>query len=253
MCHAVDIHPGVHHFENGLEETLVHRQQRICTRRLRPGKQVFGLQPLLVENHLPRQREPVRLESTRRQPDQHVTNRDPLARDDAFPLHLPDDRPHEVILTHGVETGHLGSLTAQKSAPILGARLAQPFNHIVEYGGIEDRSPDVVQEEEGRRALHEDIVHTVVNDVLPHGVMTPRHRCDFELRPHAVRRRHKQRVRSGALEQPAEAPDTTHHAGRYGLLHHLLDGFNATHLLVNVHAGCGVCARLVIHSGLHLS
>ena len=90
--------------------------------------------------------------------------------------------------------------------------------------------------------MDQDVVHAVVDDVLPNGVVLLHHARDLELRADAVGRRDQYLVFPRRhLVESAERPDSAEHVLRLCLPNHGLDGLEGFHLVVNVDACGGVC------------
>ena len=126
---------------------------------------------------------------------------------------------------------------------VLLAGLAEAGDDLAEDGTVELGRADVVHEEQRTCALHEDVVHAVVDDVLAHGVVLLHHRGDLELGADAVRGGDEDRVLGASLRQSAEAAeraDAANHVDRLGAADHCLDGLEGFHLVVDVDAGGGV-------------
>ena len=154
-----------------------------------------------------------------------------------------DDRAGEVVLAGGVEAGEFGRLAAEKGHAVLLAGLAETGDDLLEDGSVELGGADVVHEEERARALHEDVVHAVVDDVLADGVVLLHHHGDLELGAHAVRGGDEQGVLGTALRkaaEPAERPDAADDICGLRRADQGLDGLERIHLVVDVDAGGGV-------------
>ena len=243
--HAADLH-GLHERPDRLQEALVRREKRVAERLVRPGKLVPPRILADVEDDAPRQREAVRLEPVGREADDHVARADGLARDELRLLDAADDRADEIVLADRIEPRHLGGLAAEERHLVLLARLAKPGDDGLELRRIDLRRADVVHEEERHRALHEDVVHAVVDDVLPDRVVLVHHRRHLELRADAVRGRDEDHVLPlRDLVKPAERADSPDHVRRLRRRDHLLDRADRPHLDVDVDARRRICRLLL--------
>ena len=83
----------------------------------------------------------------------------------------PDDEPGDVVLARRVEARHLGRLAAEQRAAVLAAASRDPRDDRLEHVGLERAGRDVVEEEQRARALHEDVVDAVVDEVAPDRVV----------------------------------------------------------------------------------
>ena len=225
-------------------------EERVLERGPRPGDEVG--EPLLrdLEDELARERVAVRLEAGRGETDEHVARADRLARDEVLPRDLADDRSADVVLAvRRVEAGHLRRLAAEEREPVAAAAAAEAGDDLGEDLGVELRGAEVVEEEERRRSLREDVVHAVVHEVLAHGVVDAGHVRDLELRADAVRGGDEDLVLPGRAEEAAEAADVGENAGRLGALDVGLDSGEAAVHLVDVDAGGGIGGLLLLLHG----
>ena len=241
--HAGHLDVVVQQAADGLEEALVHGEKGVADRLVRARELVLRRHLADVEEHAAGEGEAVRLEAAGGQADDHVPGADGLSRDEPLAGDGADDRADEVVFVGGVEAGHFGGLAAEEGHVVLLAGLAEPLDDLLEGGAVELGGAHVVHEEEGLRALHEDVVHAVVHDVLAHRVVLLHHHGDLELGAHAVRGGDEDRVLRASLRQAAEAAeraDSADYVDRFRGANHRLDGLEGVHLVVDVHAGGGV-------------
>ena len=252
--HAVDLDLPVHQLGDGLEEALVHGEERVAERLVRPRKLVLPGILAEIEDHAARERKAVRLQAVRRETEDHVSSADRLAGDELRLGDAADDRADEIVLARRIETRHFGGLTAEERHLVLLARLAEAGDNRLELLGVDLRGADVVHEEKRRGALHEDVVHAVVDDVLSDRVVLVHHRRHLQLRADAIGRGDENHVL--ALRDLVETPERADVADDVRRLRrgdHLLDGAHSPHLHVNVNAGCGICGLLLLnHDSLPL-
>ncbi len=71
---------------------------------------------------------------------------------------------------------------------------ARPSTIWPRHIGVELAGGEVIQEEQRRGALHGDVVHAVVHQVLAHRVVAAGLNGDLQLGAHAVGRRHQHRL-----------------------------------------------------------
>ena len=110
----------------------------------------------------------------------------PGSVEDLVPPHDPHDEASQVVLVGGVEVGHLGRLAPQQRAPVLLARLGHPGDHVGDHHFVHGPQGEIVQEEERPGTLDQDVVHAVVDQVLPHGVVATDQEGHLQLGPHPV-------------------------------------------------------------------
>ena len=164
--HAGHLDVVVQQAADGLEEALVHGEKGVADRLVRARELVLRRHLADVEEHAAGEGEAVRLETAGGQADDHVPGADGLSRDEPLAGDGADDRADEVVFVGGVEAGHFGGLAAEEGHVVLLAGLAEAADDLLEGGAVELGGAHVVHEEEGLRALHEDVVHAVVHDVL---------------------------------------------------------------------------------------
>ena len=109
--------------------------------------------------------------------------------------------------------------------------------------GAEHTGGDVVHEEEGTRALDEDVVDAVADDVSADGVVAAHHGGDHELGADAVGGGDEEGVvigKAGEGEHGAEGADIADDLGGESSADVALGALQAFHLAGDVHAGGGV-------------
>ena len=167
------------------------------------------------------------------------------AVDDTAPFDGPDDEAGEIVLAVRVEAGHLRRLAAEQRAPVLAARARHAADDLFGHGGRQAPRREVIEEEERRRTLHEDVVHAVVHEIGTDGVVPVGEKRDLQLRADAVSARHQHRLaeaHAGEAEQPAEGADLRQHARRERAAGEALDAADGFVAGVDGDAG-----RLIVH------
>ena len=121
-----------------------------------------------------------------------------------------DDGAAEVVLAALVEAGHLGGLAADEGAVVETAAADEALDDVFEDVRLQLPGTEVIEEEQGFRAEHGDVVDAVVDQVLADGVVAVEGEGDLELGADAVHGGHH----DGLLvalgvegEQAAEAAD----------------------------------------------
>ena len=128
----------------------------------------------------------VGVKTGRWEPDQHVPFLDPSAIDNTTSLDNADNHPRQIILPFAIEPRHLCGLPADQCASVLPACLCESFDHLGRGPCIQLAGRIVIEEVEGLCAAREDVVHTMVDQILPDGVI-PAHRVGYhEFRPYAI-------------------------------------------------------------------
>src|ERR1043166_1809646 len=138
---------------------------------------------------------------------------------------VADDEPREIVVRRRIHAGHFGRLAAEQRTPVLPAARGHAGDDRLDDHRIEHAKRDVIQEEQRTRALHEDVVHAVVHEVMTHGVVPPRLDRDFEFRPDAVGAGDEHRLRHvrGNAKHSTKAAEFTARPRRERRLHVRLD------------------------------
>ena len=224
-----------------LQEALVNGEKRLTERLVGTGKLILPGILAEIENNATGEREAVCLKAAGRETDDNVSSADGLTGDKFALLYATDDSADEVIFTGRIKAGHLRRLAAEKSHLILFTSLAKTGNDVLELNGINLGGADVIHEKERLRALNENIVYAVVDDVLTDGVVLVHHRGDLKLGADAVSRRNEDHTLAGwDLVKAAECADAADNVGGLGGSDHLLDGSDGIHLNINIDTGLGV-------------
>ena len=174
-------------------------------------------QAQLLEHNLPRQRIAVRVQAGGGQADQPIAGLNPAAVDEPRLVHHADDEPREIVFAGVVEPRHLRRLTANQRASVLAAGAPHPADDLRRHFRIEPARGQIVQEEHRLRAVHQDVVHAVIDEVGAHRVVDPGQERDLELRADAVGAGNQDGigvVRRREPEHAAEGADFRQHARR---------------------------------------
>ena len=202
---------------------------------------------MLHVEDLTHQREAVGVHAGGGQTDEHIALGQGLAVDDLFLVHHANGETSQVVLVHGIETGHLGGLAAYQGAASLAAALGDAGDDVSDAGGGVLAAGDVVQEEQGHSAAADDVIDTHGHAVDAHGVVLVHEERQLQLGAHAVGAGHQHgllhAVQVGG-KHAAKAAQGAHDPGDVGGFHH---GLDAAHRLISggdVHAGSGVGGRV---------
>ena len=121
-----------------------------------------------------------------RQADHRITRPNGLAVEHLRLLNHADDGPAHVVFAWLVEPGHLGGLAADERAMVLRACLGEPADDVLEYARLQPPGAKVIEEEQRFRAEHRDVVHAMVDQVLPDGVVAVHGEGELELGADAI-------------------------------------------------------------------
>jgi hypothetical protein len=155
--------------------------------------------------------------------------------------------PDQIVFPVGIQLRQFRGFAADQHAVVFGAGLAQALDELGHRALVNLAHADVVEEEQRARALHQDVVDAVVDDVLAHRVVTPGPHRHLELGAHAVRAADQQVLLAGRLEQPAEGAPLADHVGVLGLLDEFLGPRQRRHLGVNINAALAI-GRILFHN-----
>jgi hypothetical protein len=178
------------------------------------GDLAIDLQTQALEHDLPRQGIAVGVEPHGRQCEQDITLHEVLAVHELRPLDGADDEAGHVVLAIGIETGHLRGFAAEQRAAVLAAGGGEARHDLLGHVRRETSGGQVVEEEERRGPLHENIVHAVVHEIAADRVVHAGHERDFQLRADTIGARDEHRIGPPPgrhREQPAERADLGQH------------------------------------------
>ena len=195
----------------------VCREQRVADGGAKFIEVRVGRQSGHVEKHPARERVAVGVQTGRWQSNQHVAGDDATAIDDRRSVDSTDDEAADVIFAVRVKTRHLGGLSADQRAAVLAAGASHARHHLLCDIWRQPTGGEVVQEEQWHRALDEDVVDAVVDQVGADGVVLPRHERDLQLRADAIGAGHEHRLAMLLRierEEAAKRANVGQHTGR---------------------------------------
>jgi hypothetical protein len=136
------------------------------------------------------------------------------------------DEAGEVVVAGRVGARHLRGLPADERAAELRAAAGEAGHDGLHALGVHAPERDVVEEEQRHRALHEDVVHAVRDEVVAHGVVHAGRDRDLDLGADAVGGGDEDGLpvaREVGAEHPAEGADLRQHARVEGPAREALD------------------------------
>src|SRR5713226_2083427 len=151
------------------------------------GDVSIGLQPGNFKDEFAREGIAVGVQPGGGQRDQSVPGLDAFAGKKFFAFDSADDKACKIILAGRIKTGHLRGLTADEGAAGLAARAAHAFDKLLDDVGIEFSHREVVEEEQRLRAVDENVVDAVIDEVAADSGMDFHGDGDFELGADAIR------------------------------------------------------------------
>ena len=154
---------------------------------------------------LPDQREAVRVDARRCEPDDAVAGGDVRAVDEAIALDEADAGPGEVELVVAIDPGELGSLAADQGATGRAANLGGAVDKLRNLLEVDAVRREVVEEEQRICAGRDDVVDAVSGQIGAAVAQRAALASDDQLRPDRVGRRGEQPPSSMGWS-PAKAP-----------------------------------------------
>ncbi len=223
------------------------------------GHPVLELELHGLEKDPSRERVAIGVQARRGQAEEHVAGAHARPVEDLPAIDDPDDEADQLVVPDLIEAGHLRGLAAEQSTAILAAPIRDTGYERDQLVGLELARADVVEKEERTRALHQDIVDAVIDEIPADGGEVTRHPRHGKLGTDAIGRGHQHRlgqafeVRSEQAAEEAEIREDTVGKRAPG---ERLDLREAAFLGVDVDPRGGVSALvlpLVAHVGRMLS
>ena len=128
----------------------------------------------------------VGLQPVRGKPQNHVAGADGTAVGGLSFFHHPHDGSDQVIILALVNPGHLGGLSADQRASGPPAPPHQTGENLPEHLRIQFSRADVIKKEKGFRPQGGDVVHAVVDEILPDGAVPAQLVGHLQLGAHPV-------------------------------------------------------------------
>ncbi len=154
-------------------------------------------------------------------------------------------KPATSVLAVAVEPRHLCRLAAEKGAAIVAARRREAFHDLHCDVGIESAGGEIVEKEERLRALDEDVVGAVIDEIDTDCRVDAGHERQAQLGADAIGARDQHRIIDSGrteLEEAAEGANLRQHARRECLSRQRADAAHDFIASIDVDAGL-----LVIH------
>ena len=120
---------------------------------------------------------------------------------------------------------------------------ARPGDNRLGDFGVELSAGEVVQKEQGRGALHGNVVDAVIDEVRAHIAVHPHLESDFELGAHSIGGANQDGILPALqieAEKRSKTTDATHHIAVESLLGQVLDALFGAVAAADVHACVGV-------------
>ena len=191
----------------------------------------------------------VGVQAIRGQTQNHIANLDLLSRDDAFALNHADDESSQIVFAFGIEARHLRRFAANQGTAVVLAGFRQTFNHLLRDFRFELAGREIIHEEERSRALHRDVIHTVVHQIRADGVMHLHLECDFQLGANPVHAGDQNRIEILGLvnrEQAPEPADLAEYPPSEGFVSKILDPLLGAVGAVDIDPGVGIRNRRAV-------
>ena len=154
-----------------------------------------------------------------------------------------DDATGEVVFAFAVHPGHLGGFAADEGATRQTAGPGKAGKELVEDARLQFFRADVVEEKKWARAQDGDVVHAMVHEIGPDGVVPIQGKRDLQFRADAVHARDEHRLAHAGKVRRKEAAEAADFAENFRTVRPFYAGLNAALYEVteiNVNAGEGV-------------
>ncbi len=182
----------------------------------------------------------------RRQADESIAGDDALSVDQPGARNCADDESRHVVLAISIEAGHLGGLATEQRAAVLTACRGKAFDNLDRDVRIKTAGRKVVEEEERRSTLDEDVVDAVIDEIATDRSMLAGHEGDLQLRADTVGARDEHRILDAGgihAEQTAERADVRQDARGIGPLRQSSNASDDFVAGVDVYASLAVIHR----------
>ena len=134
---------------------------------------------------------------------------DIVPRQAPAPLDRADREAGEIVVAGTVVLGHLGGLAPDQRAASLTAALDDAFDHLARARRIELAGGEIVEEEQGLRAVHQQIVDAHRDEIDASDLVAAAARRQLQLGADAIGRRHQDGILEpgrGQIEEAARTP-----------------------------------------------
>jgi tRNA (cmo5U34)-methyltransferase len=237
-------------YELSRGELLNHAQ--VTAVGLHESRTSFVLQRIDVElglvtgdfkEKLSRQGVAVGVQPGRWQSNEYITGLNLCAGDELFAINHADDESGQIVLSVGIEAGHLRCFAADQRAAIRAAGVCQAADNLLRYFAIQLPRSEVIQKKEGGCTLDSDVIHAVIHKVCADRVMNPQLKGELELSSHSVSAGDQDwllvfgRIQ---LEQAAKAADFTQNILREGALGKIFNALLGAVAARDINAGIGI-------------
>ena len=149
------------------------------------------------------------MDARRRDGDQHVAGRDIGTGQQRAALGGADGEAREVIVLAVIHARHLGGFAADEGAAGDAAALGDTLDNGRAGLDVEPAGGEIVEEEQGLGALHDDVVDAHRNQVLPDGAVVAGVDGDLELGADAIVGRNEDRIDETGRLEVEQATETT--------------------------------------------
>ena len=133
-----------------------------------------------------RQRIAIGMQAFRRKANQHVAGAHARTVQQVLALDHANQSADEIKLAFRVDTGHFSGFTAQQCHAVICTSMRDASDCLADHGRIKLAYPDVIEEEQWFRALHQRIVDAVLDQAAPDRIETPNRGGDPNLCADAI-------------------------------------------------------------------
>src|ERR1043166_456251 len=123
------------------------------------------------------------------QRQQNITGNNSFAINNLLSIRYSDDEASNVVFAGSVEVRHLGSFTSEQDAAVFTTTIRDALNDPGHNFRFQLSGSNVIEKEERARALHENIVYAVIDQIASDRVMSSSQKSDLDFCADAICRR----------------------------------------------------------------
>jgi hypothetical protein len=200
----------------------MHSQEFVSDRAAQTGHAVVHAELEFAENDLAGERVAVGVQAVGGQSDEGIADTHARTVENFGTIGYPDDASDKIVVGPVIQAGHLRRLTTEEGTSGTFAGSSQTGDDFGKNGRIKFACAEIIEEEKRAGTHHGDVVHAMIDEVLPDGFVLPGQDGNFEFGADTVHARHKDRIlhlRKSCTEKPAEPSYPAEHARSVRLLH----------------------------------
>src|SRR5215470_16349546 len=177
----------------------------------------FRLELGNFENEFARERITVGVQTGGRKREKRVAGLDTFSSEQIFSLDCADDESRKIVFTGLVEARHFRGFAPDESTTRFAAGAAHAIHQLLDDVRIHLAERQIIQKKERLGALHQNVVHAVIDEIATDGGMNVHGHGDFQLGADAIGTGNKNRLLEFLRvesEERAKAADAAEHSVR---------------------------------------